>query len=194
MFDNPKLFLNASFFLFASEIDIEFAEIARKNACPYCKHVLHYARYERKGRTINDEKLPADWGHFHSLCCSNGKCRKRVRPTSIRFAGRSPFSVAFYLLAELIQSGGSERSICKLSKELSVSERTIGRWLSLWKRIYSGSVCWRKISSIWIMNGKGLDSLSKLVFSVKQNLKETFEELLKINSELWNEINLFGSF
>ena len=144
MFFNHKLFLDASFLEFASRIDFEFAAQARLKCCPYCGGSLHSACYQRKGRLI-DITLPDDWGLFHSLCCSAEGCRKRVRPLSIRYAGRSPFSMALYLLAELIQSSGSKRSIISLSKELHISERTIRRWLLLWKKIYSGSTWWQKL-------------------------------------------------
>lgn len=155
---NHKLFLNASFLEFAIGVDIEFSEKAQLKGCPHCGGKLHFARYERKGRFV-DLALPDDWGPFHSLCCSVDGCRKRMRPLSIRYAGRSPFSVALFLLAELIQSGGSKRSTTSLCKELNVSERTIRRWLLLWKRIYANSTWWQKIGSVWMLNGKRLHEL-----------------------------------
>ena len=117
---NHKLFLNASFLEFAIQIDLKFAEQARLKCCHHCGGKLHSARYQRKGRLL-DLDLAEDWGSFHSLCCSVEGCRKRIRPLSIRYAGRSPFSLALFLLAELIQSRGSQRSIIALSKELGVS-------------------------------------------------------------------------
>jgi hypothetical protein len=131
---NHKLFMNARFLDFAQKVDVEFTNKSRLEGCSHCRGALHSAAYQRKGRFFNI-KLPEDWGTFYSLCCSKEGCRKRVRPPSIRYAGRSPFSIALYLLAELIQSGGSQRTIIALSRELHVSERTIGRWQRFWKRL-----------------------------------------------------------
>lgn len=168
MFNNHKLFLNASFLEFAAKIDTEFAERACLKACPHCRGSLHFARYARKGRFI-DITLPDNWSSFHSLCCSVEGCRKRVRPFSIRYAGRSPYSVALYLLAELIQSGGAKRSVIALCKELRVSERTIRRWQSFWKKVYAKSIWWRKTSSIWMLSGQTLYKLWLSLFGVKKN-------------------------
>jgi hypothetical protein len=190
---NHKLFLNASFLEFALRIDLEFSAQARLKPCIHCGGTLHSARYQRKGRLI-DTTLPDNWGLFHSLCCSFEGCRKRVRPFSIRYAGRSPFSIALYLLAELIQSRGSNRSILSLCKELNISERTIRRWLSFWKKVYSKSTWWRKISSIWMLSGKSLSELWDLLLSIKKTSSETFQYLLINSSEIWSEIKLFVGY
>lgn len=190
MFKNHKLFLNASFLEFALKIDAEFAETARLKRCPHCNASLHYAHYKRKGRVV-DLALPDGWELFHGLCCSNKGCRKRVRPPSIRYAGRSPFSVALYLLVELIQSGGSKRSVISLSKELNISQRTIRRWLLFWKKIYSESTWWRKIASIWMLSGKTLLQFWISLISIKNNLTNSFQYLLKNSADIWAEIKLF---
>jgi hypothetical protein len=191
LFKNHKLFLNASFLEFALKIDVEFAETARLRCCPHCNAPLHYARYERKGR-VSDLSLPDSWGSFHGLCCSAEGCRKRIRPLSIRYAGRSPFSVALYLLAELIQSGGSERSIISLCKELNISERTIRRWKLFWKKIYVGSIWWRKIASIWMLSGQTLLQLWISMLGINKNLINSFQDLLKVSAKIWSEIKLFS--
>ena len=190
---NHKLFLDASFLEFASRLDIEFAAQARLKCCTHCGGPLHSARYQRKGRLI-DATLPEDWSSFHSLCCSIEGCRKRIRPLSIRYAGRSPFSVALYLLAELIQSGGSKRSIISLSKELSISERTIRRWLLLWKKIYTNSIWWRKIASVWMLSGKKLNDFWRLLLKTKKIYKDTFQDLLIKSAEIWSETKLFVTY
>ena len=190
---NHKLFLNASFLKFASRLDTEFAALARLKSCAHCGGTLHFARYTRKGRFI-DLALPDDWSSFHSLCCSGEGCRKRVRPLSIRYAGQSPFSASLFLLAELIQSGGSKRSIISLSKELNVSERTIRRWLLLWKKIYINSTWWRKITSVWMINGKTLIDFWSLLFTIKKTDEDAFQYLLIKSAEIWNEIKLFVTY
>lgn len=190
---NHKLFLDASFLEFASRLDIEFATQARLKCCTHCGGTLHFARYRRKGRLI-DIALPEDWAAFHSLCCSVEGCRKRVRPLSIRYAGQSPFSVSLFLLAELIQSGGSKRSIISLSKKLYVSERTIRRWLLLWKKIYGNSTWWRKIASVWMLSGKALNDFWSLLLTTKKIYKNTFQDLLIKSAEIWSEKKLFVTY
>jgi hypothetical protein len=190
---NHKLFLNASFLEFATRIDIEFSEKACLKGCLHCGGTLHFARYQRKGRLI-DIALPDDWGSFHSLCCSAEGCRKRVRPLSIRYAGQSPFNVSLFLLAELIQSGGTERSIISLSKELSISERTIRRWLLLWKKIYTNSTWWRKIASVWMLSGKTLNDFWSLLLTTTKIYKDTFQYLLIKSAEIWSETKLFVTY
>ena len=180
---------DARFLDFALKIDIELAESTRLNACPKCKGKLHFARYARKGRFLNLE-LPPNWNSFHSLCCSNEGCRKRSRPPSIRFAGRSPFSGTIVLLAKLLKSGGSQRSRISLSKELLVSERTIRRWLKFWQRVHERSVWWRKLASIWSLSGKTICDLWDLLHKSQKIKENPIEYLLLQSSELWSEIKL----
>lgn len=186
---NHTLFLDANFLNYALQIDIEFANKAKEKRCPHCKNKLHFGRYQRKGRLFN-VSLPEEWGIFHSLCCSSEICRKRVRPLSLRYAGKSPYSPGLFLLAELIKARGSQRSIIALSKELKVSERTIRRWLSFWKKVYSKSTWWRKISSIYMLSGKTLNDLWNSLLTIKTKT-EAFQYLIIKSAEIWDEFQLF---
>jgi len=188
---NHKLFLNASFLEFAIKIDIELSQKARIKSCPHCGGTLHSARYQRKGRIVDGVTLPEDWGSFHSLCCSSEGCRKRVRPPSMRYAGRSPFSSSLFLLAELIQSGGSARAMTALSKELNISERTLRRWMLLWKKLYNTSKWWRKIASLWMLSGKMLYDFWEQLLKSKETHEDAFQNLLMQSTEIWSETNLF---
>ena len=170
---------------------MKLSEETRLKSCPYCKNPLHYARYHRKGRLI-DVALPEDWSIFHSLCCSAEGCRKRVRPLSLRFAGQSPSCTALFLLAELIKSGGSMRSIISICHELNISERTARRWLSFWKKVYLKSTWWRKMASKWMKNGQTLHDIWTLMLKTKNNLVDSFYDLLKDSVEIWSDISLFG--
>jgi len=184
-----NLLSDARLLNYALKIDIEFSETARLKGCPECGSQLHFARYQRKGQFLN-LNLPSDWNLFHSLCCASDTCRKRVRPLSIRFAGRSPFSSNLVLLAKLLQSGGSQRSVIALSKELLVSERTIRRWLRFWSHTHIKSTWWRKIASVWSLSGKTICDLWNLL-QVNKKIKENpIEYLLSKSAELWSEIKL----
>lgn len=172
------------------ELDVEFSKNVQRKGCPHCGGKLHFARYERKGRFL--EGVPFQgWNFFHSLCCANEGCRKRVRPLSIRFAGRSPYSGGLVLLAKLLISGASKQSIIALSKEIKVSERTLRRWVRLWNCVHKKSVWWRKIASVWNLNGKTLNDLWNSILKFKKNIKNAFEYLLLQSAELWHEIKFF---
>ena len=95
-------------------------------------------------------------------------------------------------IAELIQSGGSERSIISLCKELNISERTIRRWKLFWKKIYVGSIWWRKIASIWMLSGQTLLQLWISMLGINKNLINSFQDLLKVSAKIWSEIKLFS--
>lgn len=169
---------------------MEFSEKARLKNCPECQGKLHYARYQRKGRLL-ERNLPSNWNSFHSLCCTSEGCRKRVRPLSVRFAGRSPFSTPLVLLVKLLTSGGAQRTIISLSKELHISERTIRRWLNFWKWVHAKSVWWRKLASIWSLSGKTLSELWNLILDEKKTIGNPVEYLLLNSAELWLEIKFF---
>lgn len=171
-------------------LDAELSKKVREKACPKCGGALHFARYQRKGRILESD-FSEDWNSFHSLCCAREGCRKRVRPLSVRFAGRSPFNGGLVLLARLLVSGGSKRSILLLSKELKVSERTLRRWLRFWNYVHKNSVWWRKIGAIWSLSGKTLENLWDLILKVKNNIKNSLEYLLATSAELWLEIKFF---
>jgi hypothetical protein len=182
-----NLLSDARFFDFAIHIDAEFSKNARSTGCPKCGGALHSARYNRKGR-LKDIASPQNWNLFHSLCCSNENCRKRVRPLSIRFAGRSPFSANLVILANLLVSGGSKRSIIVICRELKVSESTVRRWLRFWKTVHIKSVWWRKLTSIWSLSGKTFIDLWNLLLETKKSSQDAFEYLLLNSAKLWREI------
>jgi len=184
------LLSDARFLNFASDLDLEFSEKTRLKGCPECGGKLHYARYQRKGRLLEID-LSSDWNSFHGLCCASEGCRRRVRPLSVRFAGRSPFCATLLLLVKLLTSGGSQRSVIALCKELRVSERTLRRWLNFWKRVHAKSVWWRKLSSIWSLSGKTLSELWNLLIKNKKIAENSFEYLILNSAELWYEIKFF---
>jgi hypothetical protein len=187
LINTKNLLSNASFLEFALEIDQNFSDDARTKGCPHCGGALHYARYTRKSRTEAPE-IPESWYYFHSLCCSNENCRKRLRPQSVRYAGRSPHNAGVLLLSKLLTSGGSMRSVIALSRELNVSERTIRRWLKFWKYIHQKSKWWRKLASIYNLNGKSLNNLWDLLLRNGESLKKSFSYLILKSSMLWGEI------
>ncbi len=172
------------------------AESTRKLGCKFCKSPLHFARYVRKGRSGTSLELPEGWNIFYSFCCSREGCRKRNRPLSVRYAGQSPHSASLLILAHLFSVGSSFRSIKALVNSIEVSERTIRRWMKMWKYIHNNSLWWRKLASMHSLNGQCICSLFKLEnyvdeLSALHNIKIIFENLILQSAALWLEIFLF---
>lgn len=143
-------------------IDADLAETARRQRCPHCGGVLHSAAYERKGRPGAEK--PPGWDRFHGLCCAREGCRRRVRPPSVRFLGRSPFSAALVLLVGVLATSGAMRKIAQLAKLLGVSHRTIHRWLGLWKSLTRpASAWWKLVSSQYSLSGQPIAALWKVL-------------------------------
>lgn len=187
--DSLKSFGSASLLDFAARRDVEFAEEARKKGCPHCRGPLHYGRYFRKFRPLPDCEPPEGWALFASLCCSRKGCRRRVRPLSLRYAGRSPHSVAMLLLCRFLKSGGSQKSTSALCSLLGISPRTVGRRLGLWRAAHSRSVWWRKIASRFGLHGKTLVDLYDTLLGLHQP-KTAIELLLTECAQLWTEIRI----
>ena len=188
--DTSSLVSNASFLGFAMDLDRKFCDKTRLKDCPHCGAKLHSACYERKGHNP-ENALPEGWNTFYGLCCSREGCRKRVRPPSVRFAGRSPCSSALVLLAQLLRSGGSQRSVIALCKMLKVSERTVRRWLRFWQVVCSRSRWWRELSSLRSLMGKSLEDLWTLFLEQAKNKESAFEQLISKSENLWDEIQFF---
>jgi len=178
---------DARFLDFAAALDLELAIKTRKAGCPFCGYTLHFARYQRKGRVGPGIAVPKGWEFFYGLCCSAEGCRKRTRPPSVRYAGRSPHSACLMLLAHLLSSGPSQRSVAALQKVLAVSERTLRRWLRIWHRLHQSSTWWRKLASIWSLNGQTVSMLYERV-SDDSTCRNSFEYLLGETAALWTEI------
>jgi len=80
------------------------------------------------------------------------------------------------------------RSIVALSKELDVSERTIRRWIKFWKHVHQKSKWWRKLSSVFSLNGKSVSDLLSLLIKNGKTIKDSFSYLIFNSAELWDEM------
>jgi hypothetical protein len=181
--DISKLVGEARFFAFAKQIDLELSSEARRKGCPFCGGKLHSAAYFRSPR--HSPELGKV--RFYGLCCGREGCRRRTRPQSIRFAGRSPFSAQFLLLARLLCSGPSWRNCQKVSAELSISLSTAKRWICYWRRVESASVWWRMLAAGFFLNGKTLWELWTALTSARSTFV-SFEFLLQKSASLWAEV------
>jgi hypothetical protein len=179
--------LNASFLELLVAVDLDLSAQARRNGCPACGAPLHSARYPRKGHT-GPVRAPEGWDLFHGLCCSKEGCRRRVRPESVRFAGRSPnvpFQVA---MVRVLRSGGAQRGVAALAALARVSERTVRRWLDFWRRVHARSRWWNDVAGRFSLSGLGLEDL------VSRHFPDLGEVLAKVRLSLCLRLLWFEKF
>ena len=187
--DILKAFGSARFLAFAVSLDEQFADELRKKGCPFCKGALNSSWYQRKSRSPFDTPLPEGWNTFYGLCCSREGCRRRSRPFSIRYAGRSPHSGGVLLLCNLLRAGGAQRHVLALCKELLVSERTVRRWLRFWKVACRRTKWWRELGGRFgMMSGSAIDLFE--ILKLKHPLELSIEIMAKETSHLWAEIRI----
>lgn len=168
-------------------LDAELAEAARLKGCPLCGGTLNYACYSRKSRSPFSEPLPENWDLFLSLCCAVEGCRARVRPHSVRYAGRSPHSAGILLLFQLLKTGASERSVRKICEELLISERTARRWLRFWRTVCRRSRWWARLSGHLSLSGLCIIHLFEIYKSQTQESRID-EKITSETANLWPEI------
>jgi len=169
-------------------VDADLASIANKKGCPHCGARLHFARYARKGR-IGPDPAPEGWANFHGLCCAREGCRKRVRPMSVRFAGRSPHAPMLVLLALLLRARGALRRVSDVCSALLVSERTVKRWLRFWERSHASSRWWRELASLHSLSGRTVTDLWKR-FAGASDERDVAQRIVRLCSPLWSESTL----
>jgi hypothetical protein len=122
-------------------IDQEFAEEARKKACP-CGGRLHCANYLRKPRGTLVQ-LPEPQCLRLSFCCDRDGCRKRVTPQSVRFLGRKVYLAAIVIVISAMRQGPTPRRVRELSARFGAHRRTIARWQVLWRERFPQTPFWK---------------------------------------------------
>ena len=187
--DISKPFGSARFFAFVLSLDKQLAEDLKIKGCVFCKGALHFSCYQRKSRSPFDTPLPDGWDTFFSLCCSKEGCRRRSRPLSIRYAGLSPHSAGVLLLCNLLRTGGAQRSIVTLCKELKVSERTVRRWLRFWKVACLQTKWWRELAGRFCLSGSCIINVIENLVK-KHTVQLSCEIISKETMNLWAEIRL----
>jgi hypothetical protein len=123
-------------------IDRDLADTCRAEGCVECGGRLHSARYPRKprGRAC---RLGPEHDRRFSFCCAVDGCRGRETPASLRFLGRRVYVAAIVVLIAILQNGVSDARMSRLSKVIGVDRRTVERWRSWWRRIFTATPFWR---------------------------------------------------
>lgn len=120
--------------------DEDLAATARASGC-LCGGVVHSARYARKPR--GSAALPEGYDRRHSFCCAKDGCRKRTTPPSVRFLGPKVYLGAVVALVTAMRHGADARRVGVLRRAIGVSHRTLARWQTWWREIFTATPFWR---------------------------------------------------
>lgn len=124
------------------KIDKDLADDYRIQGCPHCNSTLHFANYQRKPR--GDDNVA---GLKYSLCCS--KCRRRRYVPSVLFWGRFVYVSTFFIFISCLFNTNGHR-YSKITKMISVSDRTLRRWKIWWSKVFKNSGFWRDKRSAFV--------------------------------------------
>lgn len=122
--------------------DQDLADTCRAEGCELCGGRLHSARYPRKPRGRACRLGPEHDLRF-SFCCAVDGCRSRETPASLRFLGRRVYVAAIVVLIAILRHGATDARMERLSEVVSVDRRTVERWRSWWRRIFTATPFWQ---------------------------------------------------
>ena len=124
--------------------DQDLARSACAQGCPYCRGILHSARYWRKPRGL-PVGLGEEYRQRFSFCCAVQECRKRKTPTSLRFLGPQVYGATIIVLVSVLRGGAKAVSMRRLRELVGVSRRTVTRWQRWWRETFVSSAVWQII-------------------------------------------------
>ena len=127
-------------------IDRASADTCRAEGCVECGGRLHSAPYPRKprGRPKSvSRRLGPEHDRRFSFCCAVDGCRGRETPPSLRFLGRRVYVATIVVLIAILQHDVTDARLERLSEVVSVDRRTVTRWRSWWRRIFTATPFWR---------------------------------------------------
>jgi hypothetical protein len=119
------------------DFDRDLATAAREAGCSECRGALHSARFDRKPRGV-PAGLGDDYCQRFSCCCAVDGCRTRATPPSLRFLGPKVYLGTVVTLVTAMQQGVTPARVQRLSEELGIDRRTLGRWRKWWLETFAG--------------------------------------------------------
>lgn len=137
-----RLLQDAKFFEFLFRCDRDLAETARGEGCGRCPGRLHAANYSRKPRGC-PPGVDSNFSKRFSFCCDTEGCRSRNTPPSMRFLDRRVYLAAIVILASAMEQGSTPARKRQLRELLGVSPRTLARWRTWWRIVFSKSRFWK---------------------------------------------------
>ncbi len=136
-----KILEDSRLYALLLKFDEDLAALARASGCP-CGGALHSASYGRKPRGWVVEQ-PAGYDRRHSFCCAKDGCRKRATPPSVRFLGPKVYLGAIVALLSALRHGASARRVAELRRAIGASRRTLARWQTWWREVFTATPFWR---------------------------------------------------
>lgn len=136
-----NVFGDSRLYVLLLKCDRDLAAIARASGCS-CGGALHSARYGRKPRGWVVAQ-PDGYDRRDSFCCAEDGCRKRTTPPSLRFLGPKVYLAAIVTLVTALRHGATVRRITELRRKIGVHRRTVARWMTWWREIFTATPFWR---------------------------------------------------
>jgi hypothetical protein len=119
------------------QFDRALATAARDAGCGECRGALHSARFDRKPRGV-PAGLGDEYRQRFSFCCAVDGCRTRATASSLRFLGPKVYLATVVTLVTAMQQGVTPARVQRLSAELGIDRRTLGRWRKWWLETFAG--------------------------------------------------------
>lgn len=143
-----KILEDSRLYVMLLKCDGDLAAIARARGCS-CGGALHGARYPRKpwGWMVAQ---PDGYDRRHSFCCAEEGCRKRMTPPSVRFLGRKVYLGAVVALVTALRHGANARRAAELRRAVGASRRTLARWRTWWREMFTVTPFWRVARAQWV--------------------------------------------
>lgn len=143
-----KILEDSRLYVLLLKFDGDLAAIAKDAGCS-CGGTLHSARYGRKPRGwVVAQPEGYDWRH--SFCCAEDGCRKRTTPPSVRFLGPKVYLGAVVALVTALRHGANPRRAAELRRAVGASRRTLARWRTWWREIFTATPFWRVARALWV--------------------------------------------
>jgi hypothetical protein len=143
-----KILEDSRLYALLLKFDHDLAAIARASGCS-CGGALHSARYGRKPRGWVVAQ-PEGYDRRDSFCCAEDGCRKRTTPPSVRFLGPKVYLGAVVALVTALRHGANARRAAELRRAIGASRRTLARWRTWWREIFTATPFWRAARAMWV--------------------------------------------
>lgn len=143
-----KILEDSRLYVLLLKFDEDLAASTRASGCT-CGGALHSASYERKPRGWVVEQ-PAGYDRRHSFCCAKDGCRKRATPPSVRFLGPKVYVGAIVALVSALREGVSARRVAELRRAIGASRRTLARWRTWWREVFTATPFWRSARALLV--------------------------------------------
>jgi len=186
-----QLLQDARFFEFLLQCDRDLAEAVRRAGCGPCRGKLHQADYPRKPRG-GPKELDPEFSLRLSFCCAVEGCRCRHTPPSFRFLDRRVYLSAVVVLAAAMRQGSTPTRVRQIRDLVGVSPRTLSRWRTWWRTIFSKSSLWKAARGTFAIHVAAADLPRALLDQFRGDLTDRLCSFLRFLAPL-TTASIFGA-